>query len=95
MEIRRGTLFNTPYETNCRVVTLPDEHGNFDAIDSDGVLCGFHLVLVCGANHPKHGGIDKDHECVPYQQMHQEDTQPEQMEQNQHNQEEKDKPANE
>lgn len=46
LTLRPGDVFNTDYEQGCVVVTEPDELGNFDALDSDGVLCSFSLVMV-------------------------------------------------
>ena len=41
-----GTVFDTAYEQGCVVQSLPDVVGNFDALDSDGVLCSFSPVMV-------------------------------------------------
>jgi len=41
-----GQTFNTPYEQGCKVATLPDAQGNFEALDSDGVLCTFCVDMV-------------------------------------------------
>lgn len=41
-----GTVFDTPYEKGCVVVGLPDVVGNFDARDSDGVVCSFSEAMV-------------------------------------------------
>lgn len=41
-----GAVFSTPFESGCVVVTTPDDYGNFDALDSDGVRCQFTLAMV-------------------------------------------------
>lgn len=41
-----GQRFNTDSERGCEVVTLPDADGNFDAFDSDRVLCSFSTAMV-------------------------------------------------
>lgn len=41
-----GQIFDTLYEKGCKVITLPDEFGNFDAYDSDGVACSFNIRMV-------------------------------------------------
>jgi len=45
-----GTIFDTPFEKECEVITEPDEQGNFDAYDSERVVCSFCTVMVVG--HP-------------------------------------------
>jgi len=44
--LRRGDVFNTEFESGCVVITTPDLDGNFDALDSDGVRCGFNVRMV-------------------------------------------------
>lgn len=41
-----GQVFATPYESGCVVTALPEDNGNFMALDSDGVECMFNLVMV-------------------------------------------------
>lgn len=41
-----GQRFDTPYERGCIAVSAPDLVGNFDAYDSDGVLCSFSPAMV-------------------------------------------------
>ena len=41
-----GDRFDTMFETGCTVSSLPDVDGNFLAIDSDGVVCVFHVDMV-------------------------------------------------
>ena len=47
-----GTVFSTTspdgqlIETGCVVATMPDENGNFDAYDSENVLCAYNVVMV-------------------------------------------------
>lgn len=53
VSIEVDTVFDTPFETGCRVtVVCPDSNvsSNFMAIDSDGVECEFSTVMVIG--HP-------------------------------------------
>ena len=44
--LRIGQRFDTPHEQGCIVMGTPDLVGNFDALDSDGVLCSFSTVMV-------------------------------------------------
>ncbi len=44
--VTQGMIFDTPFETGCRAVTAPDARGNFDAYDSEGVLCSFNTIMV-------------------------------------------------
>lgn len=46
MDVKPGTIFSTPFEVGCIAQTEPDDRGSFDALDSDGVLCSFHLRMV-------------------------------------------------
>jgi hypothetical protein len=47
-----GTVFDTNspdgqlIERGCVVATMPDDRGNFDAYDSDGVLCAYNVDMV-------------------------------------------------
>lgn len=41
-----GARFATEFETGCQVTAGPDEHGNFLALDSDGVECRFTILMV-------------------------------------------------
>lgn len=41
-----GQTFSTPFEDGCTVVSVPDEFGMFDALDSDGVVCGYVVDMV-------------------------------------------------
>jgi len=43
---RPGDRFATPYEAGCVIVTAPDQDGNFEGRDSDGVLCSFHVSMI-------------------------------------------------
>lgn len=47
MDLHVGQEFDTIWERGCVVVTLPDKDGNFDAKDSDGIICSYHLSMVC------------------------------------------------
>ena len=43
-----GAVFSTPFESGCIVADSPDFDpitGEFNAYDSDGVLCGFSLTM--------------------------------------------------
>lgn len=44
--IAPGTIFDTPYESGCVALSAPDEQGNFDGVDSDGVVCGYFAPMV-------------------------------------------------
>lgn len=44
--LKAGMKFDTNYETGCTFITLPDKHGNFVGLDSDGVECEFHADMV-------------------------------------------------
>lgn len=44
--IKAGQTFSTPFESGCVATSDPDFLGNFDAYDSDGVLCGFSTVMI-------------------------------------------------
>jgi len=46
MDISPGTVFSTRFETNCVVVTEPDEYGDFIGKDSQGVECHFSTDMV-------------------------------------------------
>lgn len=52
-DIRPGTRFDTQFETNCLVVTEPDETTGFDAYDSDGILCMFSVEMVTNIWEPR------------------------------------------
>ena len=41
-----GDLFDTPFESGCVVAGEPDVVGNFDALDSDGVLVSCSPAMV-------------------------------------------------
>jgi len=45
-DIKKGTVFDTPAESGCVALTEPDENGDFNALDSDGVECQFNIVMV-------------------------------------------------
>jgi len=49
-DLTPGTIFDTPFEQGCEVITEPDEQGRFDAYDSERVVCSFCTVMVVG--HP-------------------------------------------
>lgn len=44
--ITPGAIFDTPFETGCVALAAPDDDGNFDARDSDGVECLFGVRMV-------------------------------------------------
>ena len=46
MALLPGVRFSTRYEDDCEVVTEPDEFGQFEALDSEGVLCGYQTNMV-------------------------------------------------
>ena len=46
--ISEGSVFATDFERGCVALTIPDWHGTFDALDSDGVLCQFWTGMVRG-----------------------------------------------
>lgn len=46
MEIRPGQMFDTPFESECVVITPPDSLGHFDAQDSEGVVCSFDVRMI-------------------------------------------------
>ena len=52
--LTQGTIFDTPFEKECEVITEPDEQGNFDAYDSDREVCSFFTGMVIG--HPDYQG---------------------------------------
>lgn len=61
IDLTIGQVFDTRYEQCCKVVTLPDEQGNFEGYDSDGVLCTFHMDMVIalrGLSSPHTARID-------------------------------------
>ncbi len=41
-----GDTFSTAHEQNCKVVTLPNEEGEFIGTDSDGVKCSFNTKMI-------------------------------------------------
>lgn len=65
MEIKEGTVFNTPFEKGCVAVSSPDQFGGFVATDSDGVECSYSVAMVCGYGHKNHQHFS--HECEIYQ----------------------------
>lgn len=46
MDIKAGTVFSTEAETGCFALEAPNAFGSFNAIDSDGVECAFHIDMV-------------------------------------------------
>jgi hypothetical protein len=48
MELRVGTLFETPFEVGCKSLTLPDADGAFTALDSEGVECDYTITMISG-----------------------------------------------
>lgn len=44
--IKPGAIFDTLFETGCVALAAPDDLGNFDARDSDGVVCSFGAAMV-------------------------------------------------
>ena len=46
MVILKGERFNTPYERGCVAATNSNTAGEFEAWDSDGVLCAFHTDMI-------------------------------------------------
>lgn len=45
-EVFVGDVFDTDYELGCVVTTTPDNEGNFDALDSEGIECAFNLAMI-------------------------------------------------
>lgn len=45
-DLTPGTIFDTPFEQGCEVITEPDDLTNFQAYDSDRVVCSFSVVMV-------------------------------------------------
>jgi len=43
--IEAGTVFDTPFEAGCIAMSSPDEHGWFNAYDSDGEIVSFCLMV--------------------------------------------------
>lgn len=41
-----GARFNTPFEEGCIVTEAPDEFGSFAGLDSEGVECGYDIIMV-------------------------------------------------
>lgn len=48
MVIVKDTVFDTPFESGCVALESPNEFGGFDAVDSEGVVCQFHVAMVVG-----------------------------------------------
>lgn len=46
MKIERGVVFATAAESGCVALTEPGDFGEFDGIDSDGVVCQFSEAMV-------------------------------------------------
>jgi hypothetical protein len=44
--IRKGQMFDTPFERGCVALEAPNSHGSFLALDSDGVEAHFHVAMV-------------------------------------------------
>ena len=69
MNITPGTVFSTKLpdgsivETGCIAQTAPDEFGNFDGIDSDGVEVTFNTQMVahidCDADPRLWGSVER------------------------------------
>lgn len=45
-DLTPGTIFDTPFEQGCEVITGPDDLTNFQAYDSEHVACSFSVVMV-------------------------------------------------
>jgi hypothetical protein len=45
-DLKVGTKFSTVYDPRCEVLTLPDEFGNFEGLDTDGVRVEFNLTMI-------------------------------------------------
>jgi hypothetical protein len=49
-DLTPGTIFDTPFEQGYEVITTPTTHvgldSNFQAYDSDRVVCSFSVVMV-------------------------------------------------
>jgi hypothetical protein len=45
-DLTPGTIFDTPFEQGCEVITEPDAQSNFNAYDSEHVECSFSVVMV-------------------------------------------------
>jgi hypothetical protein len=46
--------FSTDFERHCIATTVPDEYGNFQAVDPDGFACQYHVTAVI--DHPQYAG---------------------------------------
>ena len=46
LTVKPGDTFDTPFESDCKALSEPDEYGGFDGLDSDGVRCLFHVSLI-------------------------------------------------
>lgn len=44
--LKPGVIFNTRFEKGCEVVSVPNEFGNFDGLDSERVLVEFSVAMV-------------------------------------------------
>lgn len=61
--IHVGQSFDTAFERKCVCVTEPDEFGNFEGIDSEGVRCTFSVAMI-EATYLSRGFLQCDH-CGP------------------------------
>lgn len=61
MELRKGTVFDTEFETGCTVTVAPEDmlpedrsrfYTYFFALDPEGVECEYSTIMVVG--HPDH-----------------------------------------
>ena len=48
LDIAPGAMFATDHEDGCTAETRPDRYGNFDGLNSSGVLCRFWTGAVRG-----------------------------------------------
>jgi hypothetical protein len=49
--ITKYTHFDTDFEKDCIALEAPDEFGNFDAFDSDRVICQFNIKMVINSDY--------------------------------------------
>lgn len=54
VQIEKDWTFNTVAEKGCRVISEPDDDGNFLAVDSSGVTCEFTTAMVESAQRPEY-----------------------------------------
>ena len=47
-----GTFFDTPFDSGCIATTDSDQFGDFDALDSEGVECGYPFAMITAIHPP-------------------------------------------